>query len=269
MSLKRVVPPALAVWLIIAVLSTSVALALDDDCTFSHEITNNYYDLRSLKREQGEDWTIKDSKTQYLLNVCHKILYPNSGLKNADATGAIVTGDPKVSSLGEYNTRPYLQGDKLVLEYKSGDPCPNTESYKKTTLISFICDKTVDNLGQPVFVGQSNDCGYFFEWRTPAACPTKRKIDTMGGWSVFLTIMFIAISVYLIGGVIYNRIIYNASGVYQLPHWEFWKGCWDFTCDMALIVLANCPIRPRRSPRNYRGLPNDDEAGLIEEFDEH
>ncbi|CAG8847553.1 14771_t:CDS:2, partial [Racocetra persica] len=75
-------------------------------------------------------------------------------------------------------------------------------------------------------------------------------------------------------GVVYNRVIYNASGIRQIPHWEFWRDTLDFIKDMFLIILAQCSICPvfqtRRRPGNYRNLPRDEEHILIgEEFEEH
>ncbi|CAG8436882.1 14069_t:CDS:2 [Funneliformis caledonium] len=67
-------------------------------------------------------------------------------------------------------------------------------------------------------------------------------------------------------------MVHNASGMHQIPNWEFWCNTWDFLKDMFFIIMAQCPVfKPRRSGgRNYRNLPRDEENVLMEdEFDEH
>jgi cation-dependent mannose-6-phosphate receptor len=100
----------------------------------------------------------------------------------------------------------------------------------------------------------------------------QKKKGAKGGWGVFFTIFIIALIVYFVGGIVYNRMVHNASGVYQIPNWEFWSNSCDFLKDMILIILAQCPVfKPRRSGRrSYSNLPRDEENILIEEeFEEH
>lgn len=119
-----------------------------------------------------------------------------------------VTQEGKQYSIGSVSTSPYFRGRKLVLEYVGGSPCPapadtdedkdekekrkgktssknkkKESGYRKSTIMSHLCDHDAI---RPVisFVGQVNHCGYFFEVRSSAACPTVGT-QALGPISVF------------------------------------------------------------------------------------
>ncbi|GES96690.1 cation dependent mannose-6-phosphate cargo receptor [Rhizophagus clarus] len=251
-------------------------------CTVTNETTNKYYDLSPLKKTEGEDWIVYGYGTgwTFRMNICRNVLYRNDNddYSNFEEIGVYGinpeyydNGGYKDHSLGKISEKPLIRGDKLVMEFSDGKNCAGT-NYKSTSVVSFICDKTVEGQGQPIFISGFRDCAFFFEWRTPAACPTDKKDASKGGWGVFFTIFIIALIVYFVGGIIYNRMVHNATGMYQIPNWEFWSNACDFLKDMILIIMAQCPVfKPRRhGGRNYRNLPRDEENILIgEEFEEH
>ncbi|CAG8448322.1 21416_t:CDS:2 [Dentiscutata erythropus] len=244
------------------------------DCKVTNATSQLTYDLSGLKRT--EDWKIesKDFNYKFRMSVCRALNDPGNvkQKENAGVWGSKTSEE----NLGNYNMTPYLIDDMLFLKYEGGENnyCKTTDStYFYTSLIRFICDQTVDKSNPPKLINVFNDCAFWFEWRTPIACPVKMNSQSTSPIGVFFTILGIALAVYFIGGVVYNRIVYNASGVRQIPHWEFWRDTLDFTKDMILIILAQCPIpifQPRRRPGNYRNLPRDEEHILIdEEFEEH
>ncbi|CAG8736135.1 23927_t:CDS:2 [Gigaspora margarita] len=246
-------------------------------CKVTDTNSSLYYDLSGLKPvNETEDWKIESKGFDYnfRLSVCEVLKDPGDVLKKekAGVWGKKIPDD-KEYNLGYFNTTPYLKDDMLFLIYETNDYC-GADFFYRTSLIRFICDQTVDKTNPPKLINVFNDCAFWFEWRTPIACPTK-IVDSQSAISVFFTILGIALAVYFIGGVIYNRIVYNASGVRQIPHWEFWRDAFDFikVLDMFLIILAQCPIpffQPRRRPGNYRNLPRDEEHILIDEqFEEH
>ncbi|RUS23926.1 hypothetical protein BC938DRAFT_474391 [Jimgerdemannia flammicorona] len=158
--------------------------------------------------------------------------------------------------------------EKLLLEYKNGGECPNDSLKKHSTLISFICDANVAGLGHPVFVGDADKCSFWFEWATPIACAKSQGITT---WGLFVTIIVVFTAVYCLGGVFYNRIVHSASGLDQIPNYEFWYNIYDWTKDMTIILAGTIFsfFSKPRSPSTYRGLPRDDEENtLIGEFEE-
>jgi len=264
--------------------SSSIFVKADEDpqpCTVTNETTNKYYDLSSLTKKEGGDWIIYGYGTgwTFYMNVCHGVLYRDNNDDYSEFKDIGVYGvNPeyynstreKDHNIGKISNEPLIRGDKLVMEFSNGKKCGST-NYGSTSVVSFICDKTVEGQGQPIFISRFEDCAFFFEWRTPAACPTDKK-DAKGGWGVFFTIFIVALIVYFVGGIIYNRMVHNATGMYQIPNWEFWSNTLDFLKDMILIIFAQCPVfKPRRhGGRNYRNLPRDEENILIEEeFEEH
>jgi hypothetical protein len=40
----------------------------------------------------------------------------------------------------------------------------------------FVCDDASSEAG-PRFLSEDGDCGYFFEWHTPLACPPKTSVN--------------------------------------------------------------------------------------------
>lgn len=158
------------------------------------------------------------------------------------------------------------RGRKIVLRYTGGSPCgpdalasPPTEreaqedkakrdaqsSYgydstitdskrRKSTTISFLCDRDPGATQANVaFVGTDPDeCAYFFEVRSSHACAhaEPHKPGSVGPGSIFGLILLIAVLVYLLGGIFYNRTVAHARGWRQLPNYSLWAGIWSFIC---------------------------------------
>lgn len=140
------------------------------------------------------------------------------------------------------NSTLKLRGRRLILEYRNGSPCgdrgtgrkeDNDQLRRKSSIISFHCDK--DPLAAPssgivTYVGNSDDeCSYYFEVLSKVACmtaePTKQSI---GPGAVFALICIIAILVYFLGGVFYQRNVAHARGWRQLPNYVIWAGIGNF-----------------------------------------
>ncbi|KAG6060830.1 hypothetical protein E4U32_003228 [Claviceps aff. humidiphila group G2b] len=149
---------------------------------------------------------------------------------------------------------------------------------RKSTTISFLCDRDPSSAQAAIsFVGVSPDeCSYFFEARSVYACAgaEPHKPGSVGPGSVFGIILVIAILVYALGGVFYNRTISNARGWRQLPNYTLWAGIWNFFSDMFVILFSSCARwLPRR--RGYAHLNtssrhgnSDAENRLIDQLDE-
>lgn len=156
------------------------------------------------------------------------------------------------------------RGRKLVLQYDGGSPCggkstkhrrgtpvpraskpaphrietlanddkDKTTVRRKSTTISFLCDRDPGNTQASIsFVGTDPDeCAYFFEARSVHACAhaEPHKPGSVGPGSVFGIILLIAVLVYVLGGVFYNRAVTNARGWRQLPNYSLWAGIWEF-----------------------------------------
>ncbi|KAK3495425.1 mannose 6-phosphate receptor domain-containing protein [Neurospora hispaniola] len=150
---------------------------------------------------------------------------------------------------------------------------------RKSATISFLCDRSPDTSTAVSFVGTDPDeCSYFFEVRSQHACAgaEPHKPGSVGPGGVFAIIFFIALAVYVIGGIFYQRTVVKQRGWRQLPNYTLWAGIWSFLKDIFVILTSSCarflPLR-----RGYRSLNtssrgrygnNDDENRLIDQLDE-
>ncbi|RYC57361.1 hypothetical protein CHU98_g8851 [Xylaria longipes] len=155
------------------------------------------------------------------------------------------------------------------------------EVRRKSTTIFFSCDR--DALGgnaQVSFIAvDPEECNYVFKVKSAHACAgaEPHKPGSVGPGSVFAIILVVAVLVYLLGGVFYNRIVGNARGWRQLPNYSMWASVWSFICDMFVIATSSCArLFPSRRGYHYlSGSPTararssrDDENRLIDQYDE-
>ncbi|KAK0718451.1 mannose-6-phosphate receptor binding domain-containing protein [Lasiosphaeria miniovina] len=149
----------------------------------------------------------------------------------------------------------------------------------KSAIISFLCGPDPDTPTAASFVATDQDeCVYFFEVRSQHACATAEPHTpgSVGPGSVFAIIFFIAVLVYVVGGIFYQRTVAHARGWRQLPNYSMWAGMWNFVRDIFIILTSSC-ARFLPSRRGYRSLsisPNgrqrnrEDENRLIDQLDE-
>lgn len=101
---------------------------------------------------------------------------------------------------------------------------------RKSATISFHCDKDPLSTGAIASYASvdPDECAYFFEMLSPIACggaaPAK---EGLGPAAVFAIIGAIAILVYFLGGVFYQRNVAHARGWKQLPNFTMWAGIWS------------------------------------------
>lgn len=108
----------------------------------------------------------------------------------------------------------------------------STPKQRKSASISFLCDRDPTASSAAVsFVGvDPSECAYFFEARSPHACAgaEPHTPGSVGPGAVFGIILFIAILVYVGGGIFYQRTVANQRGWKQLPNYSLWAGIWSF-----------------------------------------
>jgi cation-dependent mannose-6-phosphate receptor len=130
------------------------------------------------------------------------------------------------------------EGDTTAATYQNDDDTVR----RKSTTISFLCDRDPGNIQTTIaFVGTDPDeCAYFFEARSPHACASAEphKPGSVGPGSVFGLIFIIAVLVYVLGGVFYNRTVAHARGWRQLPNYSLWAGIWNF------ITVRDTRLKP-------------------------
>ncbi|KNC73869.1 hypothetical protein SARC_13572, partial [Sphaeroforma arctica JP610] len=72
----------------------------------------------------------------------------------------------------------------VSLRYSNGQPCLSVKDGTTSTLITFTCK--LGGLGEPVFVGETDECTYQFVWETELMCAQKQAEMSPGdGCKVF------------------------------------------------------------------------------------
>ncbi|KAK5989843.1 Putative mannose 6-phosphate receptor-like protein [Cladobotryum mycophilum] len=255
-----------------------------------------------------------DYGKNFTLNICGAVVEPVRdvvGLKKNQWANisAYYTSHDNIYSIGSVSLDLHSRGRKLVLQYTGGSPCGESKSSRedreanknmasapqdhkvetieasdstvktkrKSATISFLCDKDPGSSTAVSFVGTDpEECAYFFEARSAHACghAEPHKPGSVGPGSVFGLILVIAVLVYILGGVFYNRTVAHARGWRQLPNYSLWAGIWSFFSDMFIIALSSC-TRFFPSRRGYRhlgsspsGRNSDAENRLIDQLDE-
>ncbi|KAL3423610.1 hypothetical protein PVAG01_05357 [Phlyctema vagabunda] len=231
-----------------------------EPCTTSS--SGSFYDLRALTAEHVEEgkkasksgrtesWHAKgyDYHANFTMNFCAPVVEPVEdviGIHDKQMwknVSAYYETNGKIYSIGQQSSNLTVRGKRLVLQYTNGSPCGPEKNKKrrssddevtrrKSTLISFHCEKDpVAQQAPPTFIGTDPDeCAYFFEIRSTHACggaePTKQGV---GPGAVFAIIGVIAILVYFLGGVFYQRNVAHARGWRQLPNYSMWAGIGNF-----------------------------------------
>lgn len=151
---------------------------------------------------------------------------------------------------------------------------------RKSTVISFLCDRDSLSVAHLSFVAASPDeCTYFFEARSPAACGgAMAPTQSVNAGGVFAMIALIALAVYLLGGIAYQRTVMHQRGWRQLPNYALWAGIFSFVSDMGTILCGSC-MKFMSKRRGYNQLNQNggfgrgrgrtqEENGLIDSLDE-
>ncbi|CAI5757937.1 unnamed protein product [Candida verbasci] len=165
-----------------------------DPCTVYNPISKGYIDLSGLSSISNEGKALPfnakgyDSGKNYTLGICsnpfkqhHDNLNEIQDNVNQSLIGGFYINDQhKYVSIGEFSTTPKFRGRKLTLTYENGSYCENTldsfgKKLRKSTILSFTCDREISAKAQISFIGQINECSYFFEVRSHMACPTAAK----------------------------------------------------------------------------------------------
>jgi len=257
--------------------------------------------------DREESWHAKgyDYGTNFTINFCTPVIEELQDVVGVDEqlwrnVSAYYKRNGETYSIGKQSSSPVFRGRKLVLNYTDGSPCnintpkealklrdyddddedvPAKKPYvqRKSTLISFLCDRDpLSPKASVAFVGASPDeCTYFFEVRSSAACGgVSAATQTLGPAAVFGVIAAIAVAVYIVGGCAYQRTVMHQRGWRQLPNYGIWAGTGNFIKDMFIILTSSCArLIPRRKGYNQvggngRGRGSEDENRLIDQLDE-
>lgn len=197
-----------------------------DPCTIKNPLNQGFIDLRGLSAMGNENkpmpWKSRgyDSGKNFTVGICsnpfkqsHNELNEIQDSVNSTMIGAYYV-DPatnKYVSMGEYSSHPIFRGRKLTLTYENGSYCnaydlTSGARLRKSTILTFTCDREMSAKASVSYVGSSNDCTFFFEVRSHHACPTAAKANNMAAAWIFLFIFLAALAVYFSGGLLYKHM---------------------------------------------------------------
>ena len=236
-------------------------------CAVLNPLTGTYIDLSQLsstpnevtdpktkkkvRRESSKTrWLVKgwgiDSGKNFTVSVCSSpIEKKKKGEETthelSNTTGAYYSevGNDDVS-IGDFSTKPMLFGSssrKLTLKYENGSFCPGSKTLRKSTLLSFVCDREITTKAQISYIGSLQNCSYFFEVRSVHACPTSNKSNEINVLGIFLGIIAVFVLVQYMRRAMQRRIKLSggsddmagelggshARQAFSQPDWEFFE----------------------------------------------
>eukprot|EP00911_Craspedida_sp_UC1_P002414 UC1_evm2s1801 len=135
-----------------------------DDCSVTDAFTGVVLDLNRLK---GQSYSVNAGAYSYSLGVCGETV------KCGDKTSGACQTKPGESdfvprAMGAASSTVHYEDSQLTLKFSGGDAC-HQKSFKRSTVISFVCDREA-GLGHPEFEEELASCAYVFRWRTALAC---------------------------------------------------------------------------------------------------
>nr|XP_019605252.1 PREDICTED: cation-independent mannose-6-phosphate receptor [Rhinolophus sinicus] len=144
-----------------------VVRAEGDNCEVKDPRHGNLYDLKPLALN---DTIVSAGEYNYYFRVCGKL--SSDVCPTTDASRVISSCQEKPGPqgfqrvAGLLNQKLTYENGLLKLNYTGGDMCHKV--YQRSTTIFFYCDRSTQ---KPVFLKETSDCSYLFEWRTQYACP--------------------------------------------------------------------------------------------------
>ncbi|XP_060061207.1 cation-independent mannose-6-phosphate receptor isoform X2 [Erinaceus europaeus] len=126
--------------------------------------------LYSLKPLSVNDTMVSAGEYVYYFRVCGRL--SRSVCPKADKSKAVSSCQEKRGPLGFqkvaglYTQKLTYENGVLKMNFTGGEECHKV--YRRSTTIYFYCDRTTQ---KPVFLKETLDCSYLFEWRTQYACP--------------------------------------------------------------------------------------------------
>ncbi|XP_053150803.1 cation-independent mannose-6-phosphate receptor [Hemicordylus capensis] len=129
------------------------------------------YNLTSLS---GKDLIVSTEEYNYYFRVCDSLTPAQcKGTPNVSSC-QIKKQDPAFKKIaGLHTTKLTYENGLIKINYTSGDICHKI--YNRSTAIFFYCDPNEDM--KPVFLNETEDCTYMFEWHTPLACPPFKYVE--------------------------------------------------------------------------------------------
>ncbi|XP_046374944.2 cation-dependent mannose-6-phosphate receptor-like [Haliotis rufescens] len=199
------------------------------------------------------DYTALYDSFLYSYNPCY------SFTENSCTDAAMCQSDYSQQSwkTGEQSTATWsFDGTNIQVYYSA-----NTDVMRES-FITVICDKGYD---EPFVEIQGEEtegsAQYYGRITSKCACPDgchkttyNSNVEvTLTGGSILLIILFVLISVYLVGGVTYNKYRRQATGIEVLPNSSFWGALPGLVKEGVCFVLG-CVRRGGGQKSSYQNI---------------
>ncbi|MGH0163075.1 UNVERIFIED_CONTAM: hypothetical protein FKN15_044134 [Acipenser sinensis] len=133
---------------------------------------NGYvFDLKPLS---GQDYEVNVGEYKYHISVCSPLKAEVCAGKTPEGVDPVSSCQVKPGSggfqkvAGRYTQNLTYEDGLIMINYTRGQKCHNI--YERSTAIMFYCDHS-RTPGKPVYLRETLDCSYLFEWHTSYACP--------------------------------------------------------------------------------------------------
>ncbi|XP_013921730.1 PREDICTED: cation-independent mannose-6-phosphate receptor [Thamnophis sirtalis] len=149
--------------------------AVGENCQVKDPRYSYVYNLSPLR---GNDIKVSTDEYDYYFRICDGLATglckQSSNSEHIVSSCQIKKQDPHAKKIAGLQTEKLTYENGLLkINYTGGDICHKV--YNRSTAIFFYCDPN-PNL-QPVFLKETEDCTYMFEWHTPFACPPAKSIE--------------------------------------------------------------------------------------------
>ncbi|NP_998370.1 cation-dependent mannose-6-phosphate receptor precursor [Danio rerio] len=222
--------------------------------------------LRLLEPLTNQNFTTEGQekeKYSYIFQVCGDA----GGVKNAGLIQQEKGG--KTIRIGDYSKTVATAGsDWVLLIYEGGEKYDShCSSEERKAMIMISCSSSSKSAFSVVMEEnqKQKNCYYLFELDTTAVCPAVSSKLSAG--SIVLIVVISSLTVYIIGGFLYQRLVVGAKGVEQFPNFAFWSEIGNLSADGCDFV---CRSRGNREePPTYRGVGTEPLGEEPEERDDH
>nr|XP_054484731.1 cation-independent mannose-6-phosphate receptor isoform X5 [Agelaius phoeniceus] len=140
------------------------------DCQVKDPRYGHVFDLKPLS---NKDIKVSTDEYDYYFRVCGEITERCPAEHHGVASCQVKKMDPNFKKVAGLRTdKLTFKNGLIMINYTRGEKCHKI--YERSTAILFYCDKTTS---EPVFLKETPDCTYMFEWHTPYACPPVKSTE--------------------------------------------------------------------------------------------
>jgi Mannose-6-phosphate receptor len=193
------------------------------------------FDLSIIQQNGPYSYYDSQGNKNYAFTVCDDVALSQCPPSlNSSVAFEVISGGGCLTSYGSAINGPVVNarlfdGENpmlgIVLTYEAFSPTCDAFGTLPYTIFNVLCNYSVPISAVSNFDIVEPGCGIEFTLSSIAGCPLYRPrvVNSLGpGWIVFIIVQ-VLIFFYIVGGCIYKRRIFGASGWEALPNIEFWR----------------------------------------------